>query len=505
MVYDTEAVNLVTAYKDRVYRIALFDVFNQLKRKSPKDQRDKPVDMFGLGLLTLLFFFEKKLAREDKQGVVELATFLKKMTENELYPSLEEYVDLARQIIEVFRPAGGKGIRYDYYDYENACDDTIVLNILKADTFDSVQQLQYYTLDEQGLELVFATKEYFSEFQISISQMMLKKQLEKGHFHHALRQVEEMRINVHTIKDNMHRIRHDIQRNITSEDTYSRYKRLIEDVNHRLTVEHEEFEALCAFVSQTRSAYSSEVVTSGDDALFNVLTQIDNALTSVHAQHGGLLKESIELKSTALDAAAESLYYAGVTSFNFEQEVVSKMVAIPIPLMETRRLAQPFLKRKVMRTWSPLAVFEPHYNDSKQSHADKQAFLISEGTGLDERLTKRQEIFGFFLRLILRVYKQEQQEQISVGDIVEACHLLHFEGQFIDSREFVETFVRLHQMSPLSVDEVLNTPGHLFHKGVNSSMEGQVIYVKESGSIIELGPHYTVENMLVKLEEQAHE
>lgn len=505
MLYDREAVNLLTAYKDRVYRIALFDVFHQLSRKVLRDQNDIPVDMFGMGLLSLLFFFEKKLSREKKQGVRELGFFLQTMTHHRLYASNEEYIDLARQIIDVMRPAGGKGIRYDYYDYEKDSEDTIILNILKADEFDSVLQLQYYTLDEQGLELIFATKEYFSEFQISISQMMLKKQLEKGQFHHALRQVEEMRINVQSIKENIHRIRHDIQRNITSEDTYTRYKRLIEDVNHRLSVEHEEFETLCTFVAETRSSYSAQAMTAGDDGLLNVLTRIDNELTAVHAQHAGLLKESIELKSTALDAAAESLYYAGVTSFNFEQEIVSKMVNLPIPLMETRRLAQPFLKRKVMRTWSPLAVFEPHYYDAKNAQIQRQAFLESAGVGMDERFIKRQEIFGTFMRLIIRVYRQLNQREMCVEELVKACENLHFESKFIDSREFVETFVRLHQMSPLIMKDVLNAPGHLFHKGAHPIVEHQVMHVKEGAKVIELGPHYSVNNMIIEMEERINE
>lgn len=68
---------------------------------------------------------------------------------------------------------------------------------------DPEENVQYYTLDDGGLELVFATKEYFSEFQLSISQLVLRKQLEKGEFSGALRQIDEMRISVNTIRDKM--------------------------------------------------------------------------------------------------------------------------------------------------------------------------------------------------------------------------------------------------------------------------------------------------------------
>ena len=60
--------------------------------------------------------------------------------------------------------------------------DTIEYSILKANNFDVETNTQYYTLDEDGLELVFATKEFYSEFQLSINQLVLRKQLEKGEF-----------------------------------------------------------------------------------------------------------------------------------------------------------------------------------------------------------------------------------------------------------------------------------------------------------------------------------
>jgi len=52
------------------------------------------------------------------------------------------------------------------------------------------KNMQFYELDEDGLELIFSTREYFSEDQISISQMLLRKQLEKGEFVLAIKYAE---------------------------------------------------------------------------------------------------------------------------------------------------------------------------------------------------------------------------------------------------------------------------------------------------------------------------
>src|SRR5699024_10003505 len=102
-------------------------------------------------------------------------------------------------------------------------------------------------------------KEYFSEFQLSISQLLLRKQLEKGEFVGALRQIDEMRLSVENLRDRMVKIKHDINRNIVSEEIQKRYGELIEDINIRLTRENEEFDELESFVKDTRDNMAYEV------------------------------------------------------------------------------------------------------------------------------------------------------------------------------------------------------------------------------------------------------
>ncbi len=205
---------------------------------------------------------------------------------------------------------------------------------------------------------------------------MLRKQLEKGEFTGALRQVDEMRISVNTIRDNIYRIKHDIQRNITSEETYARYRELIGDINSRLANEQDEFVELSHFIKETKAYMDSPTgMDDRDLKALELLVQIDNELAHVHYLHSALLGESIDLKTTALEAASESLYYAGITSFNFDSELARKMTGIPLPLMESKVLAKPFLKLESFETWSPLAVFSPQQKDVSNRNMHEMAFV----------------------------------------------------------------------------------------------------------------------------------
>jgi len=485
-------MSMLTGYKDRVSRIALFDIFATLESKQLKDKKNKPIDFFGLGLLSLLFFFESMLLRVKRRGIHELASYLKEITEGELYDSDEDYNILAKMIIETFRPTKGRRNHREFYNYETKEKELVDIAILKADDWDTVKNLQYYTLDEQGLELIFATKEYFSEFQISISQMMLRKQLEKGEFFGALRQVDEMRISVNTIKDNIYRIKHDIQRNITSEDTYNRYKELISDINSRLMNEQGEFVELSNFIKETKGYLDTPTgLDEKDQKALELLVRIDNELGHVHYLHSTLLHESIELKNTALEAASESLYYAGITSFNFDTELARKITSVPIPLEETKVLVKPYLKLNTFETWSPLAVFAPQVRDI--SNQDKHNLIfIDVNEQVDKEIYTRKQSMATVLKLINQVMYLNNNQMITMSDLVNREEL----KPYIDTREFCEAMVILHQMSPISVKEILDLDEHLFHQGIKEYFsEAEFIYTKELTDIIQTGEHYKIRDM----------
>ncbi|KYD27883.1 hypothetical protein B4113_4100 [Geobacillus sp. B4113_201601] len=247
-----ELAGVTDGYRERMRRLALFSPLLDLERMRFADLGGQPIDMKGLGLLTLLFFFEQKLMRQYKTGVKQLAAFLKQLTENVYALDDEACEHLARTIIQTFRPTSGKKRSYPFYDWERREESAIEYSLLKAHGFDAKTNTQYYTLDEDGLELVFATKEFYSEFQLSINQLMLRKQLEKGEFAAALKQINEMRIDVETLEDRMTRLKHEIQRSIISEETFERYKQLLDDIYSRLAREDEEFKELREFVNDTR-------------------------------------------------------------------------------------------------------------------------------------------------------------------------------------------------------------------------------------------------------------
>ena len=346
-------------FSERMSRILLFAPLYRLRgRKFPRKDGTETTAM-ELGLMTLLFFFEHMLDGRKDAGIRELAGYLQSETNSQLFDGFPGYEKLARDIVQVFRPPTGRRNAEPFYDWSARETRTAEFSYLKADKVDVSSNAQYYVLDEQGLELVFATKEYFNEYQLSINQLILRKQLEKGQFTLALRQVEEMRLDVETLHDRIVRIRREIHRSIVSEETLARYRKIVSDLNDRLKSEEDQFKELKAFIGETKKRIHDNIDQDPVQKALDSILLVEQRLDVVHGKHRRLLELGIELGTSALAAAEEALYFSGVDAFNFESDVTNRFFATPLPLEASRGLIEPFLPIAKAAIWSPMDIFAP--------------------------------------------------------------------------------------------------------------------------------------------------
>ncbi len=484
---------ITEGYRERIGRLALFDPLYQLKAKIGKDRKDRSIDYFGLGLLTLLFFFENMLMRNKKTGVTELAQYLEDINQGEIDLESEGFEKLARSIVEAFRPPSGKRNARIFYNWETRQNDRVEYSILKAERGDIESNKQYYSLDEHGLELVFATKEFFREFHLSINQLLLRKQLEKGEFVGVLRQIDEMRIDVESLQERIVTIKHEVQRNIVSEETFQRYKNTIEDINTRLTREHEEFEELQGFVGETIERLGYEIQDAREQRTYDYILRIDRELSDVHHGHTKLLRDSIDLKTTALQAAQESLYYVAIQSFNFNQEIAARLVSSPLPIAAARTLIEPFLYLERQVSWSPLAVFEEQRIGAENETEALDDFQDVSTEEERQHLLIQKENFGKVMRYLLGV--MGERKQICLKEVVEDMRANRQET-WLDNRSFYDFWLLLHQRTPLArkSDEGEN---HLLEEVTKQlAASDEQLRVIELPQLVNVNQRFTIQDML---------
>ncbi len=478
-------------YKERVSRLALFDVFSKIDRKHRKDNNGKDIDYFGLLLSTLLFFYECMLVRKKNSGIDELALYLKNVTRPFYLLSDSDYKKIASEIVSVLRLSDGTRNRRDFFNFETGKADYVEYNILKVSSWDKEKSRQYYMLDEDGLELIFASKEFFSEYRISISQLVLRKQLEKGEFAGALRQIEEMKIEVDSISQNMITVKHEIQQNIVSDEIYSRYKKIVEDISYRLQREHDEFEELLDFIKKTRIRLMNSTTNDEKSLTASIeIVKIDNELIKVHSMHSNLLHDSIELKTVALESARESMYYTGLASFNFKNEIVTKIVSTPLPIEINRLFVNPFLTMEKAKLWSPLTLFARQRTVSDEKENMPREFLEVAEEVDDEILLLRQDRYQFILFKILEVMDDNNSSTLSY--IYE-----NIDKKNIDIKDFCDFFIIAHQFSPIHIKTVVNNEKHIFSKAFENFNKEELI-VNELEDTVFIDNNYLISDMNIE-------
>lgn len=490
-----ELDGVLSGFQERMSRVALFDPLFELQRKKQTDADGQIIDMMELGLLALLFFFEQKLMRNAKAGVKELAVYLYRVMEGKLSVELAHCEELARGIIQVFRPASGKKREFTFFNWESREPQTVYTSILRANAFDSKTNTQYYALDEDGLELVFATKEFYSEFQLSIHQLVLRKQLEKGEFQGALRQINEMRVDVESLQERMVKLEHEIKRSIVSEETLKRYSSLLEDLYTRLQRENEEFNELREFVKETKMRLYSDVNVDKQQRAYEYILRIASELEKVHGDHSALLKQGMDLKNQALHSAREALYYTGLSSFNFDQDIAGYLFSSPLPLESMKGIVSPFTGLERSLIWSPLTVFtEQNITGAGEQEPREDSFLeAAEDSGQSGFASKRN---AFFIEIMIQFLEQlEQNKKLELAQFIEEIKASN-RRDWLARRSFYDLWLILHQRSPVrssSVDQEQRDSARM--EEVLALLGKRVLHVQEMRDIIATDERYHIQNM----------
>lgn len=497
-----EYEDVISGYQERMRRIALFEPLKELAAKRHKDKHQQEIDMRGLGMLTLLFFFERRLTREYKTGISDLIAFLQDMTRDVYAIEQQSLEKIARDIVQVFRPSTGKRRVFEYFNWETKATEYIEYSMLKDNGFDAKSQTQYYTLDEDGLAFLFATKEFYGEFQISINQLLLKQQIKKGEFHSALRQIREMEIDVDMLKDHMEKVKLEILRSIVSEETFERYKKLLEDTYQRFEREDEEFKALTQFITETRDALHTGNTKQQSIKSYRLMIQIAKELEQVHYAHAKLLELTSDLRTTALATAQESLYYTGIQTFNFDQDIVTAILAKPMHPEKMQGVSHPFLQIEENPIWSPLTVFaEQNIIEDKP---DKEVEAFKEASNEGEHM-RFQHIMSDQYKALMEAFMNDYEA--GHADTLKQWmnHLSEIHSDMIHKRYFYSFWLLMHQLAPITNDKMKENDSSTILKGTLEVLKNRYFDIQETDEIIQFVPKYSIQNMTFQLEVHADE
>ena len=177
-------------FKERMQNIAVFAPIFELKQK----RKFEDYSMLELGIAVMLFILENMLKGEKDCTYRKLAYFLQDVIE-EYYDDQLEYeqaLELSHYLVRDCLMNQGRPQQFNYLNLETGENEDFKFHLIELQDYEIGDKEVNLKLSTTGLELLFKTKEMYNELQVSISQLYLRQQIEKGVFDGALRSVEEL-------------------------------------------------------------------------------------------------------------------------------------------------------------------------------------------------------------------------------------------------------------------------------------------------------------------------
>jgi len=300
----------------------------------------------------------------------------------------------------------------------------------------------------------------------------------------------------------MEKMKLEILRSIVSEETFERYKNLLEDTHLRFEREDEEFKALSKFITETRDTLHTGDTRQKEQKSYRLIITIAKELEHVHYEHARLLELTAELRTTALATAQESLYYTGIQSFNFDQDIVSTILAKPLDPDKMKGVVHPFLKVEENPLWSPLTVLaEQNIMEEREEKVEQHFIEVHDDTEDDHYRKWIAEKYATIMKKFIVAYENNEANTLKQW----MDQLEKSDPELLEKRYFYSFWLMMHQFSPITYDELEEHDGQTILKDALRQMGDKQFIIEETAEILNYHSKYSIQNMTITLKESSHE
>lgn len=411
-------------------------------------------DLFALGLGVMLLILEHMLVGRLESDHNDVARFLQS-TIKEAYGNTlsdEEARDLAGYMLAALRN-DGRPFEFTYRNLETNEDDKHLFHLIENGTYHVASGQIRFKLSDTGLDLLFKTREMYKELRITISQIMLRQQIEKGVFQEALGTINALSLDVRQLREEIERMKMTIKRDV-SQFSLSKYQAMLSAIKEQFQKEAVMFEELNNLIRDTRANYEGRGGQAESQAL-DQLVELSQRLNVVINLHNKLLVDKLDLQEMVLEALEEGIVQGFRSKVNFEREFLDRVLREGTPLENVRRLVEPLLSLNIRKRFNIHKAFASQIvqnGDKEVVEAETTLALEEAETTVQEdprqkMKTIRDERYKAYLRMIFEPLLEEQS--MTLSDLLRDLPAERL-YDVANARDFYPFLVQLHQMSPLT-------------------------------------------------------
>lgn len=448
--YSAPYEECLKGFRQRMQNLAPFVCF--VKRLGGI-QRYPDYDMISLGFGTMLYILENMLIGREECGIDEIAFFLQR-TVDRVYKkpiTLEEAKDLAFSIRDAIM-GSGETYGYEYVNLETGDTETVDVRLTDV-AFYEIKKSSRYKLTDQGMEMLFKTREIYTEFRINITQLYLKQQIEKGVFAGALQTVNELNLQVRQLRERLTELVINIRQNVLGLQ-FATVKEMFEKIRNQLEKEHREFGNIKYILEEQRKNFEKIELNQFSEKDRQALSQIQmlsERLELVAGEHDRLFNEKLDIISEYIRMIETRIRLGISEHIDFEKDIldpamrnfphVDRLQQVFAPLFANTRKNKAF---NIMKALSWQGIRNEEEDDAES--VDVEAQLEQKEQELRKSAAERNNKIKKYLQYIFSAV--DKRGRASLREILDTFPGDMYERACCDF-DFYSMIVMMHQRRTL--------------------------------------------------------
>ncbi|MDN3450055.1 hypothetical protein QMA09_07620 [Planococcus sp. APC 3906] len=332
--------------------------------------------MMELGVAVLLMMLEKMLSGEGKISPEQINIFLQQLLKERYGLSVNstEINELRTYLVDGKLRNGGEKFLSRYTDLATGEEKIYAFDLITYDSFsykDLKEKNLYLKLTQEGIELLFKTKELFAEMQISITMLYFKQQLSKGMFLQALSAAEELKLQIQSEIQAIEKYENDIRTNALTMFKRDELEKKYEESYKQTKEDKRQLSDLRITIEEVKTNYIAGQLSRKEREAYGQVLRIEKVLTLCIAKHELLFVQKFNLLKTLTSSLQLLIGNAFSKNFNFKQEILESWVERRIDQLKVEAVLRPVMPQKVNKFYNPFAAFDRQYT-KKQHYENEQ-------------------------------------------------------------------------------------------------------------------------------------
>lgn len=408
--FEGTVMDCLKDFRERMRSLA---PFIHLSRKLAGFQKYNEVDMISVGFSVLLFILENMLIGREECSMEDIAGFLQTILKRsyDINMTQEESREMAFYIRDSIAGSGGEIFEFSFRNLETNKDETIPLKLIDTSYYE-IKKSARYKLTDQGMELLFKTREIYSEFRINITQMYLKQQIEKGVFSGALQTVNELNLQVRQLRERLENLLLNIRQNVLGID-FEELKLLFTRIKEQFEAERREFHNIKRILKEQRENIEKISYNDLEEKELKSLDQIKlltERLNVTTSEHDRLFNEKLDIVGEYLKTIEIRLRQGVSEYIDFEKSIFDVMLSKDLKITPLKRILSPlFTNTAQNKVFNPFKALEPQRvksdTEEEREKIDIEAEVeIREKEEREEREKRDSKVMDYLEAILTEAY-----------------------------------------------------------------------------------------------------